>query len=417
VTHGLATEDLGRFPGGGGVYALTTALTRVAPSTSGRAKSKFLSVQFVALAAACLLAVPTAIRADTIYVSNWLSATVERFSSTGADLGVFANTGFYDLPGVAFDSAGSLYVANWDNSGNPFGNNWIQKFTPGGVGSVFATGLNVPQGLVCDSADNLYVANSSSIFKFTPRGVRSTFASSSSPQGLAFDKAGNLYAANWSSSTIRRFSPTGANLGVFASTGLNGPVGVAFDSAGNLYAANRGNNTIMKFTAGGAGALFASTGLNNPRGLAFDSAGNLYAANMDSYTVEKFSPAGVDLGVFANTGLYAPDYIAIQPDVIPEPSTWAILSLGAAALMISRRRKSPAQRQVQAGAPKANSYQYINPSGKTLTYETIQDRRWQQSPISQCCNAYRYVKRERPRGGLHVPAKRRWLRNTGRLHI
>jgi hypothetical protein len=40
-----------------------------------------------------------------------------------------------------FDTAGNLYVANtYDND--------IMKFTPSGVGSVFATGLSGPSGLV-----------------------------------------------------------------------------------------------------------------------------------------------------------------------------------------------------------------------------------------------------------------------------
>ena len=71
------------------------------------------------------------------------------------------------------------------------GNNTIEKFTPGGVGSVFAsTGLNGPNGLAFDSAGNLYAAISaiSTIEKFTPGGVGSLFASTGldAPQYLAF---------------------------------------------------------------------------------------------------------------------------------------------------------------------------------------------------------------------------------------
>ena len=86
--------------------------------------------------------------------------------------------------GLAFDSAGNLYAAN-------YGANTIEKFTPGGVGSVFAnTGLNSPIGLAFDSAGNLYAANygANTIEKFTPGGVGSVFASSglSNPTFLAF---------------------------------------------------------------------------------------------------------------------------------------------------------------------------------------------------------------------------------------
>src|ERR1700719_3118385 len=71
----------------------------------------------------------------------------------------------------------------------------IQKFTPGGMGSVFASGLRAPRGLAFDTAGNLYVANycGNTIEKFTPGGVGSVFANSglSGPQGLAFNIAGN----------------------------------------------------------------------------------------------------------------------------------------------------------------------------------------------------------------------------------
>ena len=43
---------------------------------------------------------------------------------------------------------------------------------------------------------------------------------SASIVGLAFDASGNLYAANYAQGSVHRFSPTGDDLGVFASTGL-----------------------------------------------------------------------------------------------------------------------------------------------------------------------------------------------------
>jgi len=62
---------------------------------------------------------------------------IEEFTSGGVG-SVFANAGLNSPIGLAFDSTGNLYAAN-------YAANTIEKFTPGGVGSVFAnTGLSSP---------------------------------------------------------------------------------------------------------------------------------------------------------------------------------------------------------------------------------------------------------------------------------
>ena len=69
----------------------------------------------------------------------------------------------------------------------------MNKITPGGVVSTFATGLNGPTGLAFDSSGNLYVANydngsGTTISKITPGGTVSTFATGlNGSEGLAFD--------------------------------------------------------------------------------------------------------------------------------------------------------------------------------------------------------------------------------------
>src|SRR4029434_9464506 len=115
-----------------------------------------------------------------------------------------------------------------------------------------ATGLLVLASLA--QADNFFVANSgvNSITKYDDNGAGSAFTGEfvNGPYGLALDSSANLYVTT-NSNVIRKFSPNGVDLGVFASTGINFAMGLAFDSKGNLYVANNGGSTIQKFAPDG----------------------------------------------------------------------------------------------------------------------------------------------------------------------
>ena len=184
---------------------------------------------------------------------------------------------------------------------------------PSNVSGSFTTG-STPRG----PTGTLFVPNSGTnkVMQFTINGVGSVFANtSSSSWALAFDSAGNVYVATPGDNSIRKFSPAGSDLGVFAtlgSSGGQGPTGLAFDSAGNLYASDANDNTIKKFTPGGSRSVFANTGLLYPIGLAFDTAGNLYVANGNGNNIRKFSSTGTDLGVFASSGGASPYGLAFD---------------------------------------------------------------------------------------------------------
>ena len=125
----------------------------------------------------------------------------------------------------------------------------------------------------------------------------------------------NLFVANQTGNTIREFSPSGEDLGYFATNGLNGPTGLAFDKRGNLYVSNINDNTIREFSPSGEDlGNFATTGLSTPAGLAFDKDGNLYVSNRGDGTIRKFSRSGADLGYFATTGMITPVGLAFSPE-------------------------------------------------------------------------------------------------------
>jgi sugar lactone lactonase YvrE len=289
--------------------------------------------------ATVLFVAPAACRADVLYVSASVNSVEEFDTVTGTDLGSIpaVNPSLDNPSGLAFDSTGDLYVAN-------LGDGHIDRFAPGGTGTVFAT-VSTPEGLAFDSAGNLFVssenpANSSdsTIVKLTSNGTASVFASGLDfPNGLAFDSAGNLYVANTDNSTIMKFASNGTG-SLFARTPY--PDGLAFDSAGNLYASNI-EGGISKFSPTGTGLGTFGTVSGVGEGLAFDSAGNLYVAS--GQTITRFTPSGAG-SVLATGGTLAdPQFIAIQPGlVVPEPATWEMAVLGLLALLVLVRPKAKA---------------------------------------------------------------------------
>lgn len=213
---------------------------------------------------------------------------------------------------------------------------------------------------------DLLVANNTasfneSILRFSVTGeCLGNFAqppSRSGPVGLAFDPTGNLYVANHSNNSIHRYSRTGADLGVFATAGLNMPTGLAFNRLGQLVVCNYGDGSLSFFSPTGTWLARVNTGLLHPlalaldacdnifvstpnigansgvfrfapsgtlrtlfaagidldpRGLAFDREGNLYVANQHGSSVRRYSAEGTFLDTFAATGLRDPFALAFD---------------------------------------------------------------------------------------------------------
>ena len=304
------------------------SFTRAAPSTSGRAKSNFLSVT---VCAGAVLLIATNGQAQNLFVAT--SSSVIEITPGGAQT-TFAS-GFVNPWGLAFNSAGDLFVAN-------VGTESIIKITPSGAQSTFASGLglNESSGLAFNSAGDLFVGSGYNgggyIYEFTPGGLQSTFASGlNSPAGLAFNSAGDLFEMDASSGSINKFTPFGAK-STF-STVVDG-VGLAFNRAGDLFVAEGYNaGHIIEITPQGLQSTFAS-GFNYPQGLAFDSAGNLFVS--DSGSIIEITPGGVR-STFASGVSYSSWDLAFQGETlpVPEPSSWLLLMSGIGALFGSCRSR------------------------------------------------------------------------------
>jgi uncharacterized protein YjiK len=312
----------------------------------------------------------------TVAVNTADPNTVTTLSGSGTGTwldGIGTNSGFNNPRGVAIDSVGNIYVAD-------FSGNRIRKITSAGVVTTLAgkgtatyidgtgtnAGFNQPCQIAIDYYGNMYVAdcNNHRIRKIDSSGAVTTFAGSGAlsygdgtgtnagfagPTGVAVDLVGNVYIGDQGNNRIRKIDSTGVVTtvagsgaasygdGTGISSGFNTPTGVAVDSIGNIYLADFGNNRIRKITSGGVVTTFAGSGtatyldgtgtnasLYQPYGIAVDYVGNVYVAEWGNNRIRKITSTGVVTtiagsgatsygdGIGTNSGFYNPNGVGID---------------------------------------------------------------------------------------------------------
>ncbi|MFD0674698.1 cadherin-like beta sandwich domain-containing protein [Cohnella sp. GCM10027633] len=252
---------------------------------------------------------------------------------------------------LAFDGAGNLYIADWDD-------NRVRKIdmaspskiitTVAGTGEYGYSGegiatsaqLNSPSGLAFDGDGNLYIADAYNdrIRKVDTSGIISTFAGSGirgysgdggaatdarldRPSHLAFDGSGNLYIADMQNYSVRKVDKTSGKMSTVMGKGTQGyamdgavaadshmgpPSGLAFDSLGNMYVSEGLYSQVRKIDTsgiistvagisaplyGGDGGLAIEARINFPLGLAVDGNGKLYIADSGNNRVRRLAPS------------------------------------------------------------------------------------------------------------------------------
>lgn len=254
--------------------------------------------------------------------------------------------------GVAVDSTGNLYIAD-------YGNDAIRKVNTLGIittvagiggssgysgdnGPATSAKLFNPTGVAEDSAGNLYIADiyNQVVRKVDANGIITTIAGIngpaafsgdggpatsaqlSYPNDVALDSAGNLYISDEFNQRIRKVDLNGiintiagngtsgfaGDNGPATSAELDGPSGIAVDSTGNLYIADSANYRIRKVDVHGTITTLAGNGtpgfsgngvagtsaeLLYPQGVAADGAGDVYIADLDNEVVRKVDVNGI----------------------------------------------------------------------------------------------------------------------------
>jgi len=226
----------------------------------------------------------------------------------------FLSTPFATPLGIAKDTHGNIYVAQFDD------NNIIKLDAGGGTtvicgspstllgysgdgGPATSALLNGPTNIVFDNNNNLYIADAFNnvIRKVDTFGIITTYAGKvvgfetggysgdggpadsaqlSFPTGVAVDAAGNVYIADDQNNVIRKVDAAGiittvagtdsSGTGVSGYTGDGGPAtsarlfapgSLVLGTDGSMYITDGGNNVIRKVDGTGTISTFAGTGI------------------------------------------------------------------------------------------------------------------------------------------------------------
>jgi uncharacterized protein (TIGR03437 family) len=240
--------------------------------------------------------------------------------------------------GIAVDSSGNLYIADTSNKRIRKVDTSGIITTFAGSANVFSSGvgdgglatsanLNLPKGVALDSAGNVYIADFGNfrVRKVGTNGVITTVAGngysvattgtlgdgaaatsgSVAPFNIALDSSGNIFIADSQDNLIRK---------VTASTGFISTIA--------------GYPGYTGYTGDGGSATQAT--LMNPEGVAVDSTGNVFIADTNNYVIREVSPSGT-INTIAGTGGTAGstgDGGAATSATLVDPSSLAITSSG-----------------------------------------------------------------------------------------
>lgn len=308
--------------------------------------------------------------------------------------------------GLAFDSAGDLWVADYGNNRvveyvPPFATGMAaalvlgqSSFGPDDPGAA-ATNLSEPAGLGFDGSD-LWVADygNNRVLEYPSpfadgeaavtalgqptldeNGYGLSASALDGPSQVAFGANGYAWVADFWNGRVLGYAPpltTGESASVvlgqpdfttnssLADNAFFGPSGVAVDAAGNVWVADTYDNRVLEF-AGPVPATFAeptlilgqrngasfgaglgTTGLNLPTAVVFDSSGDAWVADQNNTRVLEYVP-GPPTGCPCQPPS-APTYLGLTADEWAGVAVLLVIVVLVVAVVVwaSRRRRPPA---------------------------------------------------------------------------
>ena len=247
-----------------------------------------------------------------LFQSSYYGDFITKIDRTGRST-LFASTGLAGPVGIAIEkTTGDLYVANCRG-------NYIARIGGDGVASVFAKSdlFKCPNGIAFDSAGLLYVVDTVAmrVVAMTTEGkVLARFgkpgdgpAEFNYPTHITVAADGSLWIVDSLNFRVQHLDSSGKFLSAFGGVGdrpgeFDKPKGIAIDREGRIMVVEGRFDRVQAYdprgqlmfsfgsTGGGAGEFFL------PAGIALGDDGNIYIADSQNGRIEIFRPNASAMG-------------------------------------------------------------------------------------------------------------------------
>jgi hypothetical protein len=213
------------------------------------------------------------VNASTGIITSIAGITTPNLScGFGGDSGPATSAHLYNPAGVAIDKNGNLFIADWNN----------QRVRMVSCATVTSTGgLCTPN--TGQTAGDIYTVAGTGAAVYNGDGILATAANLYQPYNITTDTAGNLYIADEYDHLIRR---------VACGTGISPCTPPSGETAGDIYTlAGTGESTGHTGTAGynGDGVVATTSELYYPSSVSVDNSGNLYIGDQYNFRVRAVS--------------------------------------------------------------------------------------------------------------------------------
>jgi sugar lactone lactonase YvrE len=239
-----------------------------------------------------------------------LASKAQSVSFTGGISSVGSGVG--SPYGVAVDSKGDVFVADWDAGA-------VEEIVAvnGQVSSTstvvtIKSRFNNLRGVAVDASGDIFVAaGSDGVKEIVAVDGQASSASSVvqvgsgfvNPQGVAVDASGDVFVADWNAAAVKEIVAVGGQVSSSSTVktvghGFTGPGAVVVDASGDVFVADSGVGVISEIVAVGGLVSSSSTvttinsGFQRPYGIALDAAGDLYVADASMSAVKEIVAVG-----------------------------------------------------------------------------------------------------------------------------